>query len=67
MSSEPTVGIVSENFFGTLNIELIYRRPWLDCQDARHAISEYIDGFCPPHERTNYAINGPIWISFVFC
>ena len=67
MSSEPTVGTVSENFFGTLNIELIYRRPRFDRQSARHAISEYIDVFSPPHERIDFAKNGPIWIALVFC
>jgi hypothetical protein len=66
MSSEPTVGIVAEDFFGTSNNEPVYRRRWIDRQNARHAISEYIDGFYPPHERKNFAINGPIGISFVF-
>ena len=36
---------VAESFFGTLKNELIYRRPWLDRQSARNAISEYIEVF----------------------
>ena len=36
---------VAESFFGTLKNELIYRRPWLDRESARHAISEYIEVF----------------------
>ena len=33
------------SFFGTLKNELIYRRPWLTREDARDAISEYIEIF----------------------
>ncbi len=36
---------VAESFFGTLKNELIYRRPWLDRESARDAISEYIEVF----------------------
>ncbi len=36
---------VAESFFGTLKNELIYRRPWLDRESARAAISEYIEVF----------------------
>jgi putative transposase len=36
---------VAESFFGTLKNELIYRRPWLDRESARGAISEYIEVF----------------------
>ena len=36
---------VAESFFGTLKNELIYRRPWLDRESARNAISEYIEVF----------------------
>ena len=36
---------VAESFFGTLKNELIYRRPWLTREDAREAISEYIEIF----------------------
>ena len=36
---------VAESFFGTLKTELIYRRPWIDRESARHAISEYIEVF----------------------
>jgi transposase len=32
-------------FFGTLKNELIYRRPWLDRESARDAISEYTEMF----------------------
>ncbi len=36
---------VAESFFGTLKNELIYRRPWLDRETVRDAISEYIEVF----------------------
>ena len=36
---------VAESFFGTLKNELIYRRPWLDRESVRNAISEYIEVF----------------------
>jgi len=36
---------VAESFFGTLKTELIYRRPWLDRESVRNAISEYIEVF----------------------
>lgn len=36
---------VAESFFGTLKNELLYRRPWLTREDARDAISEYIEIF----------------------
>jgi transposase InsO family protein len=36
---------VAESFFGTIKNELIYRRPWLDRESARDAISEYIEVF----------------------
>ena len=36
---------VAESFFGTLKNELIYRRPWLNRESARNAISEYIEVF----------------------
>ena len=36
---------VAESFFGTLKNELIYRRPRLDRESARSAISEYIEVF----------------------
>lgn len=37
--------MVVESFFGTLKNELVYRRPWLDRESARTAISEYIEVF----------------------
>lgn len=36
---------VAESFFGTIKNELIYRRPWLDRESAKEAISEYIEVF----------------------
>jgi putative transposase len=36
---------VAESFFGTLKNELIHRYPWLTRNDARSAISEYIEIF----------------------
>jgi putative transposase len=36
---------VAESFFGTLKNERIDRRPWLDRESARNAISEYIEVF----------------------
>ena len=36
---------VAESFFGTLKNELIYRRPWLNRESVRNAISEYIEVF----------------------
>ena len=36
---------MAESFFGTIKNELIYRRPWLDRESAREAISEYIEVF----------------------
>jgi len=36
---------VAESFFGTFKNELIYRRPWLDRESVREAISEYIEVF----------------------
>ncbi|MAF66832.1 MAG: IS3 family transposase [Planctomycetes bacterium] len=36
---------VAESFFGTFKNELIYRRPWLDRESVRDAISEYIEVF----------------------
>jgi transposase InsO family protein len=36
---------VAESFFGTFKNELIYRKPWLDRESVRDAISEYIEVF----------------------
>ena len=36
---------VAESFFGTLKIELIYRRPWFTRRAAKDAIAEYIEIF----------------------
>ena len=36
---------VAESFFGTFKNELIYRRPWLNRESVREAISEYIEVF----------------------
>jgi putative transposase len=40
-----SINAVAESFFGTFKNELIYRKPWLDCESVREATSEYIEVF----------------------
>ena len=42
---------VAESFFGTLKVELVYRRAWDDRASARHEIAEFIECFYNSRRR----------------
>jgi transposase InsO family protein len=45
---------VVESFFGTLKVELIYRRPWPTRRKTHSAGAEYIEVFCNRVRRHAY-------------
>lgn len=45
---------VVESFFGTLKVELIYRRPWPTRRETRSAVAEYIEVFYNRVRRHSY-------------
>ena len=49
--ADPWDNAVIESFFNTLPVELLSRRRFERFEDARRAISKWIDGFYNPQRR----------------
>lgn len=48
---DPYDNALCESFFATLERELLGRRPFANPDDARIAVSDYVEGFYNPHRR----------------
>lgn len=46
----------AESFFKTLKTEVIYKKPYLTCNELRHALFVYIEGWYNPH-RIHTSLN----------